>query len=92
MQNKLKVVEEDQQSSNTMAEDLKRVITRMERLAEEKKAIADDMTSVLAEAKASGLDVKTIRTILAMRQKEPHQIQAEEALLDIYCAALGMSQ
>ena len=46
-------------------EQLKAFIERVERLEEEKKAIADDIRDVYAEAKGSGFDVKALRAIAA---------------------------
>ena len=39
-------------------------IERIERLEEEKKALAEDMKEVYSEAKAQGYDVKTMRQIV----------------------------
>ena len=51
-------------------EQLKSFIERIERLEEEKKAIADDIKDVFAEAKANGFDVKALRTILKIRKED----------------------
>jgi len=50
---------------------LKAFIERVERLEEEKKALADDIRDVYAEAKGSGFDVKALRTIVRMRKQIP---------------------
>lgn len=72
------------------ASQLKTIIERLERLDEEKKATLDDIKEVYAEAKANGFDPKTIRKVLAHRKKPTEELQEEEALLDLYLAALGM--
>lgn len=72
------------------AEELKQFIERIERLEEEKKAIADDVKEVYLEAKGRGFDVKAIRSIVRLRAKEPHEREEEEAILELYKNALGM--
>lgn len=72
------------------ADELRLLIERAERLEEEKKAIADDIKDVLAEAKSRGYDTKAIRKILQIRKKKKEEFQEEEAILETYMAALGM--
>jgi uncharacterized protein (UPF0335 family) len=72
------------------ADELKLLIERIERLEEEKKAIADDVKDVYGEAKARGYDTKTMRAIVRLRKMENHVRQEAEALLDTYKAALGI--
>ena len=71
-------------------EHLRAFIERIERLEEEKKAIADDIREVFAEAKTMGFDLKAVRAILKIRKQEPHVREEEEAVLATYMAALGM--
>ena len=71
-------------------EHLRAFIERIERLEEEKKAIADDIREVFAEAKTMGFDLKAVRAILKLRKQEPHVREEEEAVLATYMAALGM--
>lgn len=73
------------------ADELRLLIERIERLEEEKKAIADDVKDVYAEAKARGYDPKTMRTIVRLRKMETHDRQEMEAILDTYKAALGLA-
>ena len=73
------------------ADELRLLIERIERLEEEKKAIADDVKDVYSEAKSRGYDTKTIRAIVRLRKMENHVRQEAEALLDTYKAALGLS-
>ena len=72
------------------ADELRLLIERIERLEEEKKAIADDVRDVYAEAKARGYDPKTMRSVVRLRKMESHVRQEAEALLDTYKAALGL--
>ena len=69
---------------------LRSIVERIERLEEEKKAIADDIRDVFAEAKGNGFDVKTLRTVVRMRKIETAERQEQEAMLDLYMSALGM--
>ncbi|HET9902175.1 MAG TPA: DUF2312 domain-containing protein [Xanthobacteraceae bacterium] len=69
---------------------LKAFIERIERLEEEKKAIADDIRDVYAEAKGNGFDVKALRTIIRMRKQDVEERKEQEAILETYLAALGM--
>ena len=71
-------------------ERLKSFIERIERLEEEKKALAEDIKEVFAEAKGVGFDVKTMRQIIKIRKMDQDDIDEEEALLDTYKRALGM--
>ena len=73
------------------AERLRHIVARIERLEEEKKALADDIKEVYAEAKGAGFDTKIIRQIIRLRKVEDHDRQEQEALLDLYMQALGMA-
>ena len=72
------------------ADELRLLIERIERLEEEKKAIADDVKDVYGEAKSRGYDPKTMRAIVRLRKMENHVREEAEALLDTYKAALGL--
>ena len=72
------------------ADELRLLIERAERLEEERKAIADDIKDVMAEAKARGYDTKAIKQIMRIRKKKKEEFQEEEAILETYMAALGM--
>jgi uncharacterized protein (UPF0335 family) len=69
---------------------LRAFIERIERLEEEKAAIANDIKEVFAEAKSTGFDVKAIRTILKIRKQDDHERLEAEAVLATYMHALGM--
>ncbi len=70
---------------------LRSLVERIERLEEEKKTIAGDIKEVYAEAKSNGFDTKVLRKVISLRKKEPAELQEEEAMIDIYLAALGMA-
>ncbi|MEZ5691592.1 MAG: DUF2312 domain-containing protein [Rickettsiales bacterium] len=69
---------------------LRSVIARIEKLEEEKAAIADDIKDVFAEAKGNGFDVKAIRKIIRIRKMDAQEREEEETVLDTYLRALGM--
>jgi uncharacterized protein (UPF0335 family) len=77
-------------SQTVAAGQLKAFIERIERLEEEKQTIADDIKDVYAEMKGTGFDTKAVRTIIRLRKKDANERQEEEAILDLYKAALGM--
>ena len=77
--------------SGTIAQDqLHAFIQRIERLEEEKTAIAADIKEIYAEAKGTGFDTKIMRKVISLRKKETAERQEEQALLDLYLHALGM--
>lgn len=69
---------------------LKSVISRVEKLEEEKAGIAADIRDVFTEAKANGFDVKAIRQILKLRKLDESEREEQETVLDVYKRALGM--
>lgn len=69
---------------------LKSIVERIERLEEEKKALADDIKDVYAEAKANGFDTKQLRAVVRIRKMDQRKRAEELALLDLYLHALGM--
>lgn len=60
-------------------------------MEEEKKAIADDIKEIYAEAKGNGFDTKVLRKIVAIRKQDHAERMEQEALLELYMAALGMA-
>lgn len=77
-------------SANVSVGQLKSVIERVERLEEEKAAIAADIRDIFAEAKANGFDVKVLRQVLKIRKMEKSERDEMEAVLETYLHALGM--
>jgi len=70
---------------------LRAFIERIERLEEEKRTIADDIREVYAEMKGAGFDTRAVRTIVGLRKKDQAERQEEEAMIDLYKNALGMT-
>ncbi len=77
-------------SNSVAGEELKAFIERIERLEEEKAALAGDLRDVYSEAKSNGFDTKIMRKIISLRRKDHAERQEEEALMELYLAALGM--
>jgi uncharacterized protein (UPF0335 family) len=69
---------------------LRQLIEQIERLEEEKKALAGDIRDKFAEAKVMGFDVKVLRKVVSLRKKSKTDRDEEEALLATYLHALGM--
>ena len=74
----------------TTRDQLRAFVERIERLEEEKAALATDIREVYAEAKAMGFDVKTLRTVIRLRKQDTQERQEQEAILATYMVALGM--
>jgi uncharacterized protein (UPF0335 family) len=80
-----------EQPTMTFGKDqLKAFVERIERLEEEKKAIADDIRDVYAEAKGSGFEVKALRAIVRLRKQNTDERREQQAILETYMHALGM--
>ena len=71
-------------------EQLKALVERIERLEEEKKAIADDIREVYSEAKGNGFDTKVLRQVVRLRKLDLTERQEQDAVRDLYLHALGM--
>ena len=69
---------------------IKALVERIEKLEEEKAAIADDIKEVYLEAKSNGFDPKIIKKIVALRKQDAAKRAEEQALLAVYMDALGM--
>lgn len=76
--------------TSVAAGQIKALVERIERLEEEKREVAEQIKQVYLEGKASGFDAATLRKVVALRRKSPDERQEEEALLEMYLAALGM--
>jgi uncharacterized protein (UPF0335 family) len=67
---------------------LRSFVERIERLKEEQKALASDMTELLQEVKSEGFDVPTVKNIIKLRAEDDPQITLET--LKLYCERLEM--
>jgi uncharacterized protein (UPF0335 family) len=77
--------------ASVAADELRQFVERYEHLDAEKKDLADQMKEVMAEAKGRGYDTKALRRIIALRKRDKNDLAEEEAMLDLYKAALGMA-
>ncbi len=68
---------------------LRAFIERIERLEEDKRAVADDIKEVYAEAKGNGFDVKIMRKVISLRRMDRDKRVEEETILELYLSALG---
>jgi len=82
--------EKEQPATRFAKDQLKAFVERIERLEEEKKALADDIRDVYAESKANGFDTKALRSIVRLRKQEPTERQEQQLILETYMNALGM--
>jgi uncharacterized protein (UPF0335 family) len=79
-------------ADESVAQDqLRAFIERIERMEEEKKAIADDIKEIYAEAKGNGFDIKVLRQVIRIRKLDHAERMEQEAILELYMTALGMS-
>lgn len=76
---------------DSVAQDqLRAFIERIERMEEEKAAIAADIKEIYAEAKGNGFDTKILRKIVTIRKQDVNERLEQEAILELYMSALGM--
>ncbi|CAA7617241.1 conserved hypothetical protein [Candidatus Terasakiella magnetica] len=71
------------------ADALRQFIERIERLEEEKKALAADIKDVYGQVKSQGFDTKIVRKIVSLRRKDRQEREEEQQILDLYLAAIG---
>jgi uncharacterized protein (UPF0335 family) len=76
---------------NVTADELRQFIERYEQLEAEKKDVTEQQKELMAEAKGRGYDTKVMRKVIALRKRKPDEIAEEEAVLEMYKAALGMA-
>ncbi|MGB6441201.1 MAG: DUF2312 domain-containing protein [Methyloceanibacter sp.] len=80
------------QLQNSTKDQLRAIVARIERLEEEKAALAADLREVYAEAKGNGFDVQALRAVVRIRKQDENKRKEEEAVLVTYLHALGMSE
>lgn len=76
-------------NDSVSGDQLRAFIERIERMAEERKAIGDDISDIYKEAKGNGFDTKVIKKIVADRAKDHNELLEFEAVYDLYMTALG---
>jgi uncharacterized protein (UPF0335 family) len=83
-------VKQEERTARFAKDHLKAFVERIERLEEEKKAIAGDVRDVYAEAKANGFDTKALRAIVRLRGQDAEERREHETIVETYMHALGM--
>lgn len=68
------------------------ILTRVERLREQKAELSDAESAVFAEAKAHGYTPKYLRFLLKLRQMSPNEIAEQDAMAAIYRDAAGLGE
>lgn len=68
---------------------LKSLVERIERLNEDRAAVANDIKEVFAEAKGDGFDTKILRKVIRLRAQDSAKRSEEEALIELYISAIG---
>ena len=79
----------DDQPYTVTADELRQFIEQYEQLDLEKKDITERQKDVMAEAKARGYDTKVMRKVMAMRKRNRDDLMEEDAVTEMYLAALG---
>jgi len=82
---------QDDNAYGIAAGELRQFIEQFEQLEAEKKDVAERQKELMAEAKARGYDTKVMRKVIALRKRDKDDITEEEAILEMYKAALGMA-
>ena len=82
---------QDDHAYNVTADELRQFIEQYEQLEAEKKDVTERQKEIMAEAKARGYDTKVMKKVIALRKRDRDDIAEEEAILDMYKAALGMA-
>ena len=78
-------------TQSVAADQLKAIVERLERLEEERKALAGDISDVYKEAKANGFDNRALKAVIAARRLDRDERMNREAVLELYFQALGMA-
>jgi uncharacterized protein (UPF0335 family) len=64
------------------------VVERIERMEDEKTAIAIDISEIYKEAKSNGFDTKILKKVISLRKKPQSQRDEEQTILDLYMSAV----
>lgn len=65
------------------------IVQRIEKLAEEKAGIANDIKDIYAEAKGNGYEPAIIRELIRERKRDKADREERETLLALYRDAVG---
>lgn len=70
---------------------IKKTIESVEELERQKKEISNQIKEVFDEAKAFGLDTRTLKYVVRLRKLSDEELQEKEYLIEAYKDALDMS-
>lgn len=79
-------------SDTVAAQQLRAFVERIERLTEERKTIADDISEVFKEAADTGFDKLALKEVLKIRRIGLPEYAERSTILDLYLDALGMKE
>lgn len=71
------------------AKDVLSIIQRIERLEDEKKQIASDISDIYKESKGRGYDATALKEIIKIRREDPNKREARESMVDVYMRAIN---
>jgi uncharacterized protein (UPF0335 family) len=80
---------EEIKAGGIAADRLRSIVDRIERIHEERKALATDVSEIYQEAKSAGFDVPALKELIKIRSKDANKQEELETLLDVYRRALG---
>lgn len=72
------------------ADELRAFVERAESQISANKEGAEDLKEIFAEAKGRGYDTAVLKKVIALRARKPDAVAEEEAIIEMYKAALGM--
>lgn len=81
----------DDNAYGIAAGELRQFIDQFEQLETEKRDVAERQKELMTEAKARGYDTAVMKKLIALRKRDKDKLAEEEAILDMYKAALGMA-
>ncbi len=68
----------------------KSIVSRINNLEDQKKAVSDDIRDLYAEAKNAGLNPQALRKVVRDQRADQKKAAALQADIDAYKAALGI--
>lgn len=78
-----------QHLNETTREKLRQTVSKIERLEDEKKEVAEQIKDVYSEAKSLGFDVKALRQVIRLRKVDRAEREEQEMILETYLIAIG---
>ena len=75
-------------TDSVTAEELRQFVERIETLEAEKQEAAEAQKEVYAVAKGRGYDSAVLRKVVARRKRNRDELAEEEAILELYEAAI----